>query len=182
MIRTNFTPFPTLSTDRLILRQLKSSDDVDVFLHRLDPVTNTYLDNFRHTSIEQTQAFIERVQNEIAENRTILWVITEKGNDKFLGTVCFWNIVKEEDKAETGYTLDSNFHGKGYMHEALEKIIDYGFNTMKLKTIEAYTRHDNEPSIRLLRRNNFHQDSSRKAEKEKGENRVVFILESKANL
>ena len=59
MIETNLTPFPILTTDRLVLRQLEATDDKDIFSHRSDDRVNTYLEDFRHTSIEQTQAFIE---------------------------------------------------------------------------------------------------------------------------
>lgn len=176
MIETNFTPFPILTTDRLILRQLEATDDKDVFTHRSDDSVNTYLENFRHTSIEQTQAFIQRIQKEIAENKTILWVVTQKGHNKFLGTICLFNISKTDDKAETGYTLDPEFQRIGYMNEALVKIIDFGFNTMKLKIIEAYTHKDNQGSIRLLLKNKFTLETTRKAEKEKGNNRIIFTL------
>lgn len=155
MIKTNFIPFPTLTTDRLLLRQLKTTDAQDIFQHRLDDNVNTHLIDFRHSSIEQTQAFINRVLNEIAIGKTILWVITEKDNDTFIGTICLWNILKDEMKAETGYTLVSKFHRKGYMTEALTKVIDFGFNTMKLKTIEAYTHKDNKNSIQVLIKNKF---------------------------
>lgn len=174
MFKTNFTPFPILSTNRLILRQLEMSDAQDIFDHRLDDIVNTHLDNFRHSSIEETKAFITRVQNEIASGKTILWVLTEKDQDRFIGTVCFWNIFPDEAKAETGYTLVSKFHKMGYMHEALEKIIDYGFNTMNLKTIDAYTHERNESSIKLLVRNGFVPGTNPKDGA--GENRVFFVL------
>jgi ribosomal-protein-alanine N-acetyltransferase len=176
MIEPNFTPFPILTTDRLVLRQLEVSDDKDIFIHRSDDKVNTYLENWKHSSIEETQAFIARVQKEVASNKTILWVISEKGKHKFLGTVCFWNISISDDKAETGYTLDSKFQKMGYMNEALAKIIDFGFNKMKLKTIEAYTHKDNERSIRLLTKNKFKLDTTRKAAAGKGDNRIIFIL------
>ncbi|MDP2384909.1 MAG: GNAT family N-acetyltransferase [Bacteroidota bacterium] len=176
MLETNFTPFPILKTDRLILRQLETSDDKDIFSHRSDEKVNTYLEDFRHTSIEQTQAFINRVQKEITNGKTILWVITQKGHNKFLGTVCFWNISKDEYKAEAGYTLDPIFHRMGYMNEALKKIINFGFTKMKLKTIEAYTHENNEASIKLLLKNNFKQETIPK--KEVGSDRICFSLTS----
>ena len=174
MIETNFTPFPVLTTDRLILREPEPTDDEDIFLHRGNESVNTYVNDFRHSSIEQTQAFIDRVQKEIALGKTILWVITQKGRNKFIGTVCLWNISKEESKAETGYTLDPGFQRMGYMNEALAAVIEYGFNKMKLMTIEAYTHERSEGSIRLLQRNKFKQNAihSRAA----GSNRVFFIL------
>ncbi len=173
MIAPNFTPFPILTTDRLVLRQLEMTDDKAIFIHRSDDTVNTYLEDFRHASIEQTQTFIARVQKEIANGQTILWVISRKENPAFMGTICFWNISPAEDKAETGYTLCSAFHGMGYMQEALVKIIDFGFHQMKLGTIEAYTHEHNSPSIRLLLRNKFVQGLPKKPV---GRDRIFFSL------
>lgn len=176
MIENNFIHFPFLTTERLILRPLEMSDAEDIFEHRSDDTVNIYLENFRHISMEETYAFITRVQNEITIGKTILWVITEKDNNKFIGTVCFWNISKEESKAETGYTLVSEFHKKGYMHEALSKIIDFGFNTMKLERIEAYTHENNEASSKLLLKNKFKRGTPKK---EVGMDRLFFSLNKK---
>ena len=85
-------------------------------------------------------------------------------------------MVKEDDKAETGYTLDPNFQGKGYMQEALAKIIDFGFTKMKLRTVEAYTHKDNNPSIQLLLRNKFKIDTNRKAAE--GSSRIILVLKN----
>ena len=174
MIEANFTPFPILTTDRLILRQIETTDDKDIFFHRSDDRVNTYLEDFRHSSIEQTQAFIYRMQKEVASNKTILWVITKKDINKFIGTICLWNISAKDYKAETGYTLGPEFHNLGYMNEALVKVIDFGFNKMKLKTIEAYTHKSNESSIQLLLRNKFKLDTIRKTAE--GSNRIIFLL------
>lgn len=174
MIETNFTPFPVLSTERLILRPLEATDAPDIFMHRCDDIVNTYLEDFRFTAMEQAQAFIDRVQQEVAVGKTILWVITRKGNNKFMGTVCLWNISKDDCKAETGYTLDPAFHKICYMQEALAKAIDFGFNTINLNTIEAYTHQQNDGSIRLLLRNSFKQAAT--PAKPVGKDRIYFTL------
>jgi ribosomal-protein-alanine N-acetyltransferase len=41
------------------------------------------------------------------------------------------------------------------MREAFLKVVAFGFETLKLKTIEAHTHPDNESSIKLLVKNNF---------------------------
>ena len=174
MVETKFTPFPILITDRLILRQLETTDDIDIFSHRSDDRVNTYLEGFRHSSIEQTQAFIDRIQKEVANNKTILWVITQKDINKFIGTICLWNISAKDYKAETGYTLNPEFQKKGYMNEALVKVIDFGFNKMKLRTIEAYTHENNDGSIQLLLRNNFKKGTARITAD--GNKRNLFVL------
>jgi ribosomal-protein-alanine N-acetyltransferase len=174
MIETNFTPFPTLKTDRLVLRQLELADDWANFKLRESDSVNKYLKGFRHSTIEQTQEFIRKIQSAVANNESIYWVMTLKETGQFIGTICLWNISREEDKAETGYTLLPDFQNKGYMNEALEMVIDYGFNFMKLKSIEAFTHRDNESSCKLLLKNKFILDPER--EPADGGNEVVFIL------
>lgn len=176
MIEPNFTPFPILETERLLLRAIETNDALDIFVHRSDDRVNTYLNDWRFTSIKQSQAFIERIQKEVAENKTILWVITQKGHHKFLGTICLWNISMQDDKAETGYTLDPAFHGKGFMNEVLVKVIDFGFEVIKLKSIDAYTHENNKGSINLLLKCNFKQGVTPKADV--GSDRVYLLLKN----
>lgn len=178
MLTLNFTPFPMLETARLRLRQIEMSDAENIYNHRLKEKVNTHLENFPHKSIEETKAFIVKIQNAVVANETILWVINEKGSDTFIGTVCLWNINKETERGETGYTLEPEFHGKGYMTEALEKSIEYAFNTIKLKSIEAYTSKNNIGSIKVLTKNNFILDKTQEAIN-RGTNRVIFVLNNK---
>ena len=57
--------------------------------------------------------------------------------------------------AMTGYWLAEEHWGKGYASEALKKIIDIGFNEMKLSRIFAYVYEGNIPSAKLLLKNGF---------------------------
>ncbi len=84
-----------------------------------------------------------------------MWVITLKDEPKLIGTIVYWNIVKEKDQAEIGYEMLPQYHGKGVMHEALLKVIDFGFNTLGLKTIVAEPKANNQPSVKLLEKCGF---------------------------
>ena len=37
------------------------------------------------------------------KNEVVLWGITLKGDDKVIGSICYWNILEDELKAEIGY-------------------------------------------------------------------------------
>lgn len=176
MYESTFIPFPTLTTRRLILRQIEAGDDQDIFAHRADEQVNAYLENFSHASLEHTRAFIDRIHAEVTAGRSVLWVLSRKEDPRFMGTICLWNIDWEKRSAETGYTLHPPFHKMGYMNEALEKVIDYGFNSMNLAMIHAYTHELNESSVRLLERNHFRQEPV--PENEAGSNMIFFALTS----
>lgn len=150
-----FNPFPILSTQRLLLRPLEMSDDEAVFSLRADKHVNKYLENYAHSSIGETREFIQRIHAGIAANESIFWVICLKDDPRLIGSICLWNLVKEEFKAEVGYVLNPVFQGRGYMQEALTKVIEYGFQEMRLQTIEAITHRNNKASIRLLEKNHF---------------------------
>ena len=115
-----------------------------------------FIDIPKAETLEDARDYIRMINRLIAANESILWGITLQENaQKIIGTICFWNISIEQNKAEIGYMLHPDFQGKGMMQEAVEKVIDYGFNTLRFNTIEADIHPKNIKSIKLLERNNF---------------------------
>jgi [ribosomal protein S5]-alanine N-acetyltransferase len=163
MLQLSFSPFPVLQTRRLILRQPHVDDTAAFTVLRSDPDVNRYIDRNVETTAEATTAFINKLNDAIAANESLYWVICFKENQQFAGTICLWNIIKETDTAETGYELMPAFQGKGVMQEALEAVLAYAFEQMKLQTIAAFVRHDNFKSIQLLERNKFLPNAAKDA-------------------
>ena len=64
----------------------------------------------------------------------------------------------DHNKAELGYWLNERSRGKGYMTEALETIIKFGFNEMNLHRIEAYINPDNLSSRKLVEKLGFSEE------------------------
>ncbi len=159
MLQINFTPFPTLLTNRVILRQIIPGDAKEIFFLRSDETIMKYLDRPRAKSIEEAVAYIEKITGILNKNEGITWAITLKGQTKLMGTVGFWRIEKKHYRAEAGYTLHTALQGKGIMQEALTAALDYGFNTMQLHSVEANVNPDNLSSIKLLERSNFTKEA-----------------------
>ena len=170
----NLTSFTELATVRLILRQLKASDDNEIFKLRSDEDINQYLDRPKETSIEEARQFITKINNGIKENRSFYWAITFKENPQLIGTICLWNLSEDKNTVELGYELNQKFHGQGIMSEAIKKVIEFAFENIGVTTIEACTHKDNLKSISLLMKNNFSIDSTRKDQD--NINNVIFIL------
>jgi ribosomal-protein-alanine N-acetyltransferase len=175
----NFTPFPNLETQRLYLRQLSNDDADEIFQLRSDEHVNQFINRRRAKTIEDALQHIERINNGIENNESILWAVTRKGESKLIGTVCLWNIVKEKDFAETGYELLPQFEGKGFMQEAFSKVIEYSFENLKLKIIEAWLHEKNVRSKKLLEKNNFTRDFNAESEMNKIENANLMIYSLK---
>lgn len=156
----NFTPFPNLATKRLNLRQFSTADENEIFFMRSDDDINRHTGIKKATSVEDARQFIHKINALISNNESILWGITLKDADNLIGTICLWNIEPEKNEAEIGYVLLPAFQGKGFMQEAVAKVIEYGFTVMQLRSILADLTAANTKSIQLLEKTGFVYESS----------------------
>lgn len=153
-----FKPFPEIKTERLFLRKIEELDcDVILFLRSDETVTKFIERPENRKTNNKTDAikFIKEINEAFEKNKSISWGITLKNNPKIIGTICLWNFSQNNKTAEVGYDLHPEFQGLGIMSEALNSIIDFGFNNLKLDTIEAFTHKQNENSKKLLEKKEF---------------------------
>jgi [ribosomal protein S5]-alanine N-acetyltransferase len=150
MLNKYFTPFPILKTERLTLRQLLINDEEEIFALRTDSEINKYLDRPLSNTNDDARNFIHKVNENIHKNISLYWAITLSDSNTFVGTICLYGFSDENNSCEIGYELLTNFQGQGIMKEAVEKVIDYAFNTIKVQKMEAFLHRDNQRSINLL--------------------------------
>jgi ribosomal-protein-alanine N-acetyltransferase len=151
----NFSPFPHILTQRLRLRKVVTTDASDIFSLRSDERVMEFLDRPMQKTMGDSRQLIKIITNGINNNEAITWAINLKNDPKLIGTIGFWRIIKEHFRAEIGYLLHPDYQGKGIMQEALEEVLDFGFRTLKLHSIEANVNPNNLASIKLLERNRF---------------------------
>lgn len=172
MERINFTPFPSLETERLTLRQITFDDENEFYILKSDERILRYLYT-KPKTLDEARQFLHRINDGIARNEWILWGITFKNENKLIGSICFWNIIEAQSKAEIGYELMPEYQGKGIMSEAMKVVKKYGFENMKLDLIEALPYSENMKSIKLLERNNFVNGGSFK-ENDSSEEMIIY--------
>ena len=160
----NFTPFPVLETERLTLRELNLEDAKAIFGLRTNKEVNEFIDRKTPNNLSEARAFIDLISNLTLNNEGVFWVIESKNNHQLIGTIGLRNFEDEEDYAEIGYELDPNYHQKGFMSEAFEAVLKFGFENLELKTIEAFTHQDNIASIALLEKQKFVLDPEKREE------------------
>jgi len=155
MIELNFTPFPELTSDRFVLRELLKNDAAEIFVMRSDKNVLRYLDIKPATKIDDALAFIEKIKSGVEKNEWIMWAVSYKEMNQIVGTICLWNISIENSSAEIGYTLLPEYQGKGIMQEIVPTIINFGFEKLKLKNIEGEVFSGNIKSVKLMERFGF---------------------------
>lgn len=163
-ISLNFSPFPVLETERLLLRQLTDSDAALLFMLRSDETVNKYINREPPNDIVSVKAFISKINTAIEANESLYWVITVKPDMDLAGTICLWNFPDDRKTAETGYELMPTYQGRGIMQEALAEVINYAFTNLNMQAINAFTHKENKASAKLLEKQGFVLDRSSKDE------------------
>ena len=155
MLQINFTPFHELETERLLLRRVVESDVNEVFALRSNAETMQYIPRPLVTSNEEALEHIRMIEDKIVADEGINWAITLKGNSKLLGIIGHYRIKPEHYRSEIGYMLLPDYQGKGIITEAIKAVVAYGFDQMKLHSIEAIIDPANTASAMVLEKNGF---------------------------
>ena len=156
MLQLNFLSFPTLETDRLILRAHTNADANALFALRTSDVVMQYIDREKPKNIKEIEEKIALMNKGFNENTCLVWVISLKENPiEMIGEIGFYRTDYGNYRAEIGYMLFPEYWRKGIIAEALKKVIAFGFNEMKLHSISANINPANNASRQILLKHQF---------------------------
>jgi ribosomal-protein-alanine N-acetyltransferase len=147
--------FPTLESERLVLREITAADADELFNIFSDEETMQYWSCRPYTSIVQAHKLIESLTETTRQEMGIHWAITLRGENRLIGRCGYNEWRKPHRRGEISYIIARNDWGKGIAREALHLILDYGFTEMNLHSIEAGVTPGNEGSTRMLERLGF---------------------------
>lgn len=160
-------PFPWPShlqewrTERLLLRELLPSDAEIILALRSDARVNRYLDRNPCKDLQEALEFIRGINLRVSGGESLYWALALKDSGKMTGTLCLWNFSPDRTQAEIGYELLPQYQGQGIMKEAVRAVLGYGFESLGLERISAWSHPENLPSIRLLMDLAFSRDQGK---------------------
>ncbi len=155
MSQFSFLPFKNLASDRLLLRQITPADVNEIFALRSNTDVMKYVARPLCKNLDEAMALINMIEQKLRTNEGINWAITIKGSNTLIGFIGHYRIKWEHYRSEIGYMVSPEFQGKGIISEAVKLIVDYGFNEMKMHSLEAVIDPDNIASARVLEKNGF---------------------------
>jgi len=177
----DFKIFPNLQTERLILRNIESTDAELIHKLRSDEVVNQFVGRDNSSTVEKAKEFILKIQNLVEKNEGLYWIIRRKENNDLVGTVCLWNFDTENEIVEIGYEMLPEFQRKGIMTEALKTVTAYTFEEIKAKIITAFPSEDNVNSVAILKKLNFEfEDKKYNNTHENVNNIVTYTLRNRS--
>jgi ribosomal-protein-alanine N-acetyltransferase len=153
-----FRAFPRLATERLVLREMTLDDTDAVFALYSDDAVMQYLDIGTLTTPQQAADIVQFYMDRFRKQIAIRWAISLHGAPQLIGTCGFHPFDQEHNRVEIGYDLLPAYWERGFMTEALQAMLHYGFTTLELHRVEAVTAPDNAASRRLLAKLGFREE------------------------
>jgi len=156
MLILNFPSFPTLKTERLILRSHLNEDAKALFALRNNDDVMRFIHRERQKTIEEVEDFIANFNKGCKQGQHLAWVIALKENpNQMIGSIGYWRTNLANYRAEIGYMLHPDYWRKGIITEALIRTIDFGFKEMRLHSIQANIDPSNDASRQILLKHGF---------------------------
>jgi RimJ/RimL family protein N-acetyltransferase len=143
-----------IETERLVLRDILSSDDERMFVLDSDPEVHRYVGNKPVQTIEECRNVIAFIREQYEANGIGRWAVIEKSSGQFIG----WSglkLMKETtnchvDYLDLGYRFIRQYWGKGYAKETAKAAAGYAWDVLHAKELFGMAEEGNAASRKVL--------------------------------
>jgi len=135
-----------LQTERLKFRQWRETDFESFADYFADEENAKYVGGQK--SREEAWRLMATYIGHYHLNGYGYMAVEEKSSKRLVGCVGLWKSAPWPE-LELGYWLLEEMQGKGYATEAAEKVRNYAFEILQVKTFVSYIDPQNNPSKRL---------------------------------
>jgi RimJ/RimL family protein N-acetyltransferase len=145
-------------SNRLTLRLLEHNDLHDLLeVHASDEVTR-YLPFDAWTSMVDAKTWYQRTMLRHGEGSAMQFVMQHRDEGRVIGTALLFHFEEESRRAEIGYVLGRPYWGKGFAHEGVGALLEFAFEDLNLRRLEAEIDPHNVASGEVLRKLGFTQE------------------------
>ena len=145
-----FSDMPVLETKRLLLRRMSKRDAPDMYEYARKTEVTEYLLWYPHRDLDHTKKYLSLLEKDYRMGNFYDWGITLKESGKLIGTCGYTSIDTANLCGEVGYVLNPDYWGKGIACEAVMRVMEFGFDVLRLHRIEAKYIIGNTRSRRVM--------------------------------
>jgi len=145
----------SLTTARLLLRPLHCGDAETLFSIFSDPEVMRYFNTPPWASLEEAHDVIDSSLEKMKRQESITLAIVLKETNELIGKCMLFSYEPESKRAELGFGVARQHWGKGIIPEAGKALLEYGFDALGLRRIEAEIDPENIASAKTLERLGF---------------------------
>jgi len=151
--------FPEINTKRLKLRKIQIEDIPSLVKYANNKKISDHVLNIPYPYQEPDAVFrISYVVQGFKNKARYVFAITLKESSEFIGEVSL-HLDKDKPIAQLGYWLGEPFWNKGIGTEAVEAVVKFGFEKLKLHLIFATCHVENIASEQVLLNNGMRKDN-----------------------
>ncbi len=144
--------FPTLQTERLILRAFQMDDAPAVNKYVSEKAIAATTLNIPHPyTLEMADEWIGTHKEAFENGQAVRFAITLGESGNLLGAIGL-EITAAHERAEIGYWIGKPHWGKGYCTEAALAVLQYGLDSLGLERIFATHFRKNSASGRVMQK------------------------------
>ena len=149
---------PTIEARRIALRPLTKNDLNSLYAIYSDPQVMRYWGDTPMKNRSEAQEFLAAVTEDLHRRKGLQWGIARLGDNQAMGTLALFHWDQVAQKCEIGFALGRAYWGMGFMQEALQVAISFGFDELEIRRIEADVDPRNISAIKLLERLGFQKE------------------------
>jgi [ribosomal protein S5]-alanine N-acetyltransferase len=139
-----------METERLFLRLYTESDKKSLLRLFTDPAVMKHVDTGVFSQEKAEKLWIKLTEDFYPNGIKTIYGVFDKTNGTYIGHASIRPRPAKKDEWEIGYILKTEEWGKGFATEIGRKLVELGFNELKLKAVYATVDTDNFASIRVL--------------------------------
>jgi ribosomal-protein-alanine N-acetyltransferase len=147
--------FPELHTARLRLREIRPTDTEALYAIHSDAEWMRWYGVDPLVDPSQASQLADLFAGWFHAGTGFRWALERCSDRRLIGTCGLFRWNRSWRNCVIGYEIARFCQRQGYMREALEAILEFGFSNMHLHRIQAETHPDNLPSIALARHMGF---------------------------
>ena len=140
----------TLETQRLILRDWRPEEAEEMFSFYSDPSIWPRAGGHTFSSVGEC-AYCIQAYSEAQE----VWAIVLKETKKPIGSIFLEDIGRYPAYREMEFVLSGAWHNCGYMTEAVERVLQFAFEELKVEIVAVCHYPDNVQSKRVIEKCGF---------------------------
>lgn len=127
---------PMLASGSVVLRDLRTSDAASLFALLTTEEVARFISP-PPTTVEGFERFIAWTHRERAAGKYACFAVTLKGYDTAIGIFQVRDLGTDFDTAEWGFAIGSQFWGTGVFETSANLVLEFTFNTIGVRRLEA---------------------------------------------
>ena len=142
----------TIQTKRLILRPFVDEDYRSMFENWCSDEVTRYMTWSAPKTLEEAEKLMSGWTKRYCNDNFYHWAIVPEGSEHQIGFISVISCDENVEKVELGYCIGKDWWHKGIMTEALSAVIEFLFNQVGVKRIQACHDTNNINSGKVMKK------------------------------